>query len=319
VTGFLTTANKSEPVEETKVKILYDKENWYIGIEAMTEHAWSELKTKTTARDGNVWEDDAMELFLMPPNADYFHWIINSAGVFYDAKVRDVGFDSKAEIKTKVLKDRYVIEARLPTGPMGVQIADGQTWQMHFYRGCTNLQPPNAAEGSSLDGTPPHEQTLFRRAVIGTSAIANGNFAVIVDTKKEEKGIRSEKFPEGWGGNHAKLIPGKNNKNQIELEDLIYTYMSVPSSERGNVISGEIVASGKGKLTIWASTCVRKPDDTRGFGHEIKHEVGTFDLPETPAPLQFKFDLDPYEVGYLYFRVAGNALIDCVSASRTRK
>ena len=161
VTGFLT-ASGDKPIEETKVKVLYGKNNWYIGVEAMTEHAWSALKATATSRDGKVWEDDAFEIFLMPPNADYFHWILNSIGTCYDAKVRAVDFDSKAEIKTRVLKDRYVIEARIPVESMGVQIVDGQTWQMHFYRSCKNLQPPKTSEGSSLDGTAPHEQTLFR-------------------------------------------------------------------------------------------------------------------------------------------------------------
>ena len=317
VTGFMTTTEKTAPTEETRVKILYDKDNWYVGIEAMTEHAWSPLKAEIKSHDGELWNDDAVEIFIMPPNYDYCHWIINSAGTYYDAKVRASDFESKAEIKTKVLKDRYVIEARIPAESMGTKITDGQVWRMHFYRGCNNLQPPKTSEGSSLDGTMPHEQTLFRRAVIGKSAIANGNFAMIVDARKEDKGISGGKFPEGWGGNQVRLIPGPNNKNQIELRDVIYSSMSVPNSERGNVIIGEITAAGKGKLTIWASTCIRLPDDKRKFGHELKHEIAPVQLTGTPTAYPFSFTLAPHETGSIYIRaVGGGAVLDCINAVR---
>jgi len=316
VTGFVT-ANGDAPIEETRVKVLYDQANWYIGVEALTEHAWSALKAQVKERDGEVWKDDSLEIFIMPPDADYHHWVINSIGTFYDAKVRTAAFDSKAEIKTSVRKDRYLIEARIPAEPMGTRIADGQTWRMHVYRACCNLQPPKTSEGSSLDGTAPHEQTLFRRAVIGKNVINNGQFAEIVDAPGKSKGIASEKFPAGWGGNQARLIPSKNNKNQVELTDCLYTGMNIPLSGQGQAINGEITLSGSGKLWVWASTCIRKPDDKRGFGHELKHEAGPYDITEKPAAHRFKFDLAPYETGSLYFRVRGKALIDSISATRT--
>ena len=55
VTGFLAAVENGEPgepIEETRAKILYDKDNWYVGIEAMTEHAWSPLKANAKERDG---------------------------------------------------------------------------------------------------------------------------------------------------------------------------------------------------------------------------------------------------------------------------
>jgi len=317
VTGFLT-AGGSEPVEETKVRILYDTDNWYIGIEAMTEHAWSALKSAAKGRDGDVWRDDAMEIFLAPPQADYYHWGINSAGTFYDAKLREAAFDSGAEIKTKVLKDRYVIEARIPAEPMGSRITDGQVWKVHVHRTCTNLQPPNTSENSSLDGTAPHNQVLFRNAVIGKNLLYNGNFSELIDTPKEAHGISSAKFPKGWGGSRVRLIAGSHNKNQVDIQGgLIYAYMQVPSSEKGNLISGTLMVSGKGRLKAWVSSCIRKPDDKRGFGHEIRHELGSWELTEKPEPKSFKLELAPYETGYLYVGVSGQALIDCISATRT--
>ncbi len=314
VTGFLTTDEKGKPIEDTRVKVLYDNANWYIGIEALTEHSWSAVKAEIKERDGAVWSDDDVEIFIMPPKSDYYHWAINSIGTFYDARVRSLEFDSKAEIKTKVLKDRYIVEVRIPVEPMGTKISDGQVWQMHFTRSCRNLQPPKTEECSGLDGTPPHEQTRFRRALIGKGAIANGNFEKIATDEKTGK-----RFPANWGCNQAVLIAGAQNRNQVEIKDGIYSCMTIPASESGNLIVGEIVAAGSGKLIVSASTCVRLPGDKRGFGHEIKHIVETEPLGEAPKPYPFDFRLLPYETGYIYINVKdGKAVVDCINAARKR-
>lgn len=319
VTGFMT-ADGSAPIEETRVKVLYDHDNWYIGIEAMTEHAWSVLKSKAQKHDdGEVCHDDSMEILLMPPEAEYFHWIINSAGTFYDAKRRDIAFDSKAEIRTRVLKDRYVIEARIPVSPMGTKLAEGQVWKIHFWRNCNNLQPPGTAQGSSLDGTGPHNSMLFRRAIIGKNIFPNGHFAELIDTPQADRdkgAIPSEKFPKHWGGSKVSLIVGSNNKNRVEMKDgVMYGYLQVPLTEHGNLITGTVFASGNGLLKAWVSSCVRKPGDrTRGFGHEIRHEAGSWKLKDLTEPHPFKFELSPYETGFFYLSVSGTALIECVSA-----
>jgi hypothetical protein len=316
--GFLTTdeKNQKEPVEETRVRVLYDENNWYLGIEAMTEHAWSPLKADAKTRDGEVYKDDSVEVFLAPPDSDYYHLIVNSAGVLYDAKLRDTGFDSQAEIKTRVLKDRYLIEARVPAEPMGVKIRSGQVWKMLFYRTCRNLQPPHSAEGSSLDGAEPHDTTGFRRAVVGKSAINNGNFEEIATDEKTGK-----RFPQGWGGaGRAALAEGTNHKNRIELtgDGCIFSWMPLRPSERGNTIGGAVTASGQGRLTVSLSTCIRAPGDRRGFGHEQKREAAAVELTETPTAHPFTFELAPYETGYIYVSFHGkSALIQGVNAARS--
>jgi len=316
VAGFLT-ADGAEPAEETRVKVLYDDAAWYVGVEAMTEHAWGPLKADITERDGEVWRDDSVEVFLMPPGGDYYQFVVNSLGTLYDARVRAVAFDSQAEIKTAVLKDRYVVEMRIPAKPMGLALADGQVWRLHVYRSCKNLQPPQTAEGSSLDGTPPHEQTLFRRALIGRSAVANGEFAMLDSVKEGDQRYDSTNFPAHWHGNRAALVAGARGRNRIDCSDYLATYLTVPALEHPQAVAGEVAASGSGTLALATSTCIREPGDKRGFGHDIKRDIGTFVLTETPAALPFRFELAPYEVGYLTFRVKGRAWIDSVLAART--
>ncbi len=321
VTGFQVIKTGAEPREETRVKVLYDADNWYVGIEAMTEHAWSPLKTLVTERDGNVWEDDSVEVFIAPPGGDYCHWVINSIGAYYDAKLTDKDFESKAEIKTKVLKDRYVLEMRFPADVMGTKILSGQVWQMHFIRACLNLQPPAASEGSSIDGTDAHRQINFRRAVTGKNLVQNGNFTEVVDTLEKDKtapdGIKSEKFPKLWNGGNVKLLQGKNNKNRIEFKkgNLWAWWSFVPNNDARHVINGEIMASGKGQIKGTMKSCIRKPDDKRSYVDEIKREIGPFDLSDTPTAFKFRFELAAYEnMGYFSF-TADDAALDYVSAA----
>ncbi|MDX9868600.1 MAG: DUF4838 domain-containing protein [Kiritimatiellia bacterium] len=322
VTGFLTPEG-AEPTEQTRVRVLYDDRHWYVGIEAMTEKAWSALTCDAWLRDAaEICHDDSVEILLAPPESEYYHWIVNSAGVFYDAKRRDPAFDSRAEIRTRVLRDRYVIEARIPAEPMGVKIRDGQVWRIHFWRTCTNLQPPKTHESSAPDGTGPHNAVLFRQAVVGTPVLSNGSFAECSDTPPEAlaKGsLSGARFPVGWGGTGARLIRGPHNRNQVELRGgVLYGFLQVPLSGKAGRIAGTVTASGSGKLNVWLSSCIRKPGDgKRGFGHEIRHDAGSRELSETRGALTFTVDLAPYETGYLYLGASDRAVIDSVAVTHT--
>ncbi len=325
VTGFQVIKTGAEPKEETRVKVLYDADNWYVGIEAMTEHAWSPLKALVKERDGNVWEDDSVEVFIAPPGGDYCHWVINSIGTYYDAKLTNRDFDTKCEVKTKLMQDRYVVEMRVPAEVMGTKILSGQVWQMHFIRSCLNLQPPSTSEGSSIDGTDAHRQMNFRRAVTGKNVVQNGNFTEVIDTPEKDKtapdGIKSAKFPKLWNGGNVKLIEGKNNKNSIEFKNgnLWAWWSFVPNNDAGHVINGEIMASGKGQFKGLMKSCVRKPDDKRPYVDEIKHAIGPFDLGAEPKAYKFSLELAPYEnMGYLSF-TADDAVLDYVSGALEEK
>lgn len=314
VTGFLTTAENNKPgapVEETRVKVLYDKDNWYIGIEAMSEHAWSPLKTDVRKRDGEVWTDDSVEIFIVPPGgADYYQWVVNSAGVFYDARLRSAEFDSGAEIKSTVSEDRYVIEARIPVTAMQAKIIDGQVWKMHFGRTCRNLQPPQTVEESALDGIPAPDPIPFRRAAIGKNILRNGNFEEI---KADAKTGR--RFPFRWGGNNATLIEGEHNRNQIKVENgYIASYVGIPKSEQGLVLSGSITAAGDGELNIRLDSCIRPPGDQRPTKNEIQRKIPPVKLNSTMTSYPFEFKLKPHEDGSLFINTGpGTVFIEGVT------
>ncbi|MBO4304320.1 MAG: DUF4838 domain-containing protein [Lentisphaeria bacterium] len=310
VTNFRNYKTKADPREATKVKILYDEKNLYLYFECMMEHAWSKPVAHIRERDGQVWTDDSMEVFVMPPDGDYYHFVFNTLGTLYDAKVRSASFDYKGDLAVKVYKDRYTAELRIPLESLNVKkLESGQTWKFHFFRNCRNLQPPASSEGTGLDGVPPHEITGFRKAVAGESVVRNGDFS----RTAEKKGVV---FAWNWGYHLADFVPAKEG-NSIRVRDVIYTYLSYPYLDEKVRFSGSVTASGKGKLTASLSGCVRQKGDKKGFGHEIKMEIATFELTDTPQSFPLSVEVPARSQFYLYLRVkGGEAKISHVSLSR---
>ncbi len=167
ITGFKTRRpGAPEQIAQTFVRMTYDPDSLYFAIEAM-EPSPDEMLTRITRRDGDLWLDNTLEIFITHPDlaGDYFHLIFNADGVLYDAfnrrgqQARDVGFDSQAEIKTKVLEDRWIAEVRVPTAPMGMQAFDGQVWRINVARG--RVLKNDYRETSSWSGGAFHDVEYF--------------------------------------------------------------------------------------------------------------------------------------------------------------
>ena len=82
--------------QQTHARVLCDGEKLYIGA-VCDEAGMDKLAAKQTKRDGSVWNDDCIELFLAPhpDKPDYFHVIVGAAGAIYDAKDEDRSFNAK--------------------------------------------------------------------------------------------------------------------------------------------------------------------------------------------------------------------------------
>jgi hypothetical protein len=82
---------EEKSIKETEAWVSYDNENLYIKI-FCKEPAMEKLLAKKTKRDSGVFQDDSIELFIMPKPEDasghstYYQIVINSMGAVYDAK-----------------------------------------------------------------------------------------------------------------------------------------------------------------------------------------------------------------------------------------
>ena len=179
ISGFISQkGDKADP--QTFVRILYDKDNIYFGVEAL-ESDLSRMKTVCDKKDGALWTDNGVEIFLAAPGGSgkYLHLIVNSRGICYDSMstgmgAADTGFDSGVEQKTTLLQDRWVLEARIPTSALGSSIRDGEVWKVNVAR--NRVLTDGAFQGSSLCEGLYHGVEAFRSVAWGKGLIQNGDF-----------------------------------------------------------------------------------------------------------------------------------------------
>ena len=147
----------------TYVRIVYDRDTLYFGIEAM-EPRPADIVAGSSVRhdvDGAVKLGDHLELFYQYPdmNEVYWHLMVNSKGQIIDAlhrsmTDRDLAFHTRAAFAAKVLSDRWTLEIAIPCDEIGQNCFDGATWKF------------NVARSRFIRGMKKHEQ----------SSVANGYF-----------------------------------------------------------------------------------------------------------------------------------------------
>jgi len=137
------------PRVSTTVLACADEQALYFGFRC-AETTTKGLVTTATERDGPVWRDDSVELFL-DTNHDrrtYYQIVVNSKGVFFD---QDTGAAGKARAKwngpiaaaARVRPDGWTAEVRLEFTGLRLAEASGRAWGANFTR--TSLR-----EGRSL-------------------------------------------------------------------------------------------------------------------------------------------------------------------------
>ncbi|MCX5642411.1 MAG: hypothetical protein NTY10_04180 [Candidatus Omnitrophica bacterium] len=151
--------------EQTTAYFLPDNEGIYIGVECL-ESRIAELKTEQREKDGAVWGDDCVEIFLQRPQdtLSYYHFIVNASGSKYDAQnLKEATMESRpdweGDWKAAVSKSNnaWYVEMYIPYSILGLEPA-GNTWKInvareHYAGGLTEL--------SSICNGYFHEPTKF--------------------------------------------------------------------------------------------------------------------------------------------------------------
>lgn len=138
--------------QKTEVLLCHDAEAFYVGFRCH-EPGMDQLKTSAKERDGGVFSDDSVEIFVDSAN-DEFNFLqlaFNAAGTQYDMrcagdnyagvnvfgvdydrkKVRDAGWNGDWTVKTSRHADRWEAEVRLPFKTVG---RASDLWGMNFCR-----------------------------------------------------------------------------------------------------------------------------------------------------------------------------------------
>jgi len=136
LTGFLVNKGKAMAGEATWVYIFYDRSALWVAIRCEGRGS-ADLKTDITERDGKVWKDDSIAIVIDPvhEHKEYYHFIVNSTGVIYDAHGKNK--DWNAPILVKTITDDRGWTAILRIGFSRLQTRrpnPGTVWGINFYR-----------------------------------------------------------------------------------------------------------------------------------------------------------------------------------------
>jgi|GEM_PF-1947320 len=154
--GFMNYQTKSLVERQTEYRVTSDGKKLYIVIRTPLRGG---LKRTIKERDGNVWEDESLEIFINPtPKEDkppaVYQFVINSLGTVFD-QVSNLatGTDNREwqcqglEVATGQQEDLWVLEVGIPLAEVGIK--PGSLFGLNLAR---NLQNP--AEYATITGFP---------------------------------------------------------------------------------------------------------------------------------------------------------------------
>jgi len=111
-----------------------DAANLYVGAR-LPKLAGMPLKADVTLRDGPVWEDDAIEVFLDPGRTKtrYYQFIVNAAGTQWDSAGKDGAWNAswRAAVLARESDDFWSVEMQIPFAALGGAPAEGDVWGLN--------------------------------------------------------------------------------------------------------------------------------------------------------------------------------------------
>lgn len=112
--GFVT-ADGAPVTPRTTAMVCYDDAWLYVGVECLEPNPADLRRNARTEFDG-VFLDDCVELFLRPrfQRPSYYQFVVNCAGVAYDALGSDGGWASGWQTRTQIGPDRWTAEMAIP-------------------------------------------------------------------------------------------------------------------------------------------------------------------------------------------------------------
>ncbi|MBO4304098.1 MAG: DUF4838 domain-containing protein [Lentisphaeria bacterium] len=305
---------------QTTLEVLSDSENLYFLITAK-EPSPSKMKVDENSGPA-VWTKDGIELFLYPPTAEnsYYHLGINANGTYCDALNSDPTGKSihiPVEVKTKILKDRYVIEAKVPLAKLK-KPERGEIWRFFLARNryvdddFTPAKVPFSGH-FSLDGSHYHNTAAYRPLEIGTPHLRNGAFEEL-DKKGNPREwiLRNAAVVKSYNGNILK-IDAKGRAFQC-LADRTDDLSQRPYERK---IAFSFTAWGKGKLNVRFYRYTDTPDPKAKNKYTRKQHscplIGSYTLKETPRMFSGEYTIAADEWIAFAFESLDGAFVDDVS------
>ncbi len=136
---------------QTSARVCFDDQRLYIGVEAMEPNLEPRLnmldmvKADATERDGRVFGDDSVEIFIQPGTDTYYQLAVNSIGTLYDAQVTESSWDGEIVVAAKRLTTSYTFELAIDLESIGAEPSG--TWGANFCRNRTAVEESSTWSG----------------------------------------------------------------------------------------------------------------------------------------------------------------------------
>ncbi len=271
-TGFIRS-NGAVAEAQTSVRLLYDNENLYAGLE-MDEPLPGKLMAKTRERDDNkIWDGNTVELFIDPAGDGkrYVHMAINFAGALRDSECKPgaptigaVNFNTDAQVAALAGTNQWTVEMKVSAKSLGGNIADGGRWLMNVGR---SRNAGKAEISSWMDGSF-HDISSFRGVTFAGPIIANGGFeeTITLDNeallKKHKSGTwkfgnQPPIVPKDWklhyaGGRMATILSegAYAGKNSLQIDGGVILNSMKVAMKPGDTFEISFAARGLGKIEV---------------------------------------------------------------------
>ncbi|MBN1808276.1 MAG: CehA/McbA family metallohydrolase [Planctomycetes bacterium] len=135
--GFVDIQNAMEAARETEVLVIAEPERICFGFRFAEDHMDELILTGRAGDLLGLYKDDSAEMFLDAEGKgkDYFHLIVNAAGVWGGARGRDGDWAPAVEVKTAANDDGWTLEVAVPVRDLGLRrIENGSEWGANFAR-----------------------------------------------------------------------------------------------------------------------------------------------------------------------------------------
>ncbi len=136
LTHFVTPDMHGLADPQTEALVCFDDDNLYIAVRC-DEPQPEKLLMEQTERDGPVWQDDCVELFL-DTNRDrrtFYQIVINAKGVLHDqGSEAGVDWDADIQVAANIGDASWQIEIAIPFADLDTVVHPGDTWGFNVGR-----------------------------------------------------------------------------------------------------------------------------------------------------------------------------------------
>ena len=193
VSNFQLLSGEKPAKDQTEVMLMFDDENLYLAFRC--SHPYDKIRAEVEKRDGQVWKDDAVELFIQPDPSSLkcFQFIGNRRGAIYDGIGMDATWNGPWNYKAFLSQEYWGGEVSISFSSLGmVTPAEGMTIG---FNACRNQQTPTRVL-STWSPLPPtegfHNPGYFGRLVFSNSSPVIRVFSTDINASGRVVGIKAK-------------------------------------------------------------------------------------------------------------------------------